>query len=73
MVTTFHRKTWRTIVDVSFHGVNEIELDNLVPSTGCFHVVLDEQLALRVVNHHVVGSLLPSPHIDRGLDDCLLV
>lgn len=72
-VAAFHYETWHTIINIRFHGVNQIKLHNLVPSAGCFHVVLDEQLALRVVNHHVVGSLLTSPHIDRGLNDCLLV
>ena len=67
----FHCRTWRTIVDVGFHSIDQIELHDLEPAHRAADVKLHQKLALGVIDNHVVRRFLAHPHVDRGLNDRL--
>lgn len=67
----FHYGTWRTIVNVGFHGVNQIKLHDGEPPHRTAHIILNQKLALRIVNDHIIGTGFSSPHIDRRFDNSL--
>ena len=64
-IATFHYKTWRTIVNIRFCSVNQIELYNLEPTHRSTNIKLNKQLPFRVVDYHIVRSPLPGPHINH--------
>lgn len=45
--------------------IDQIELDDLETPRRCPYVKLDQQLAFRVIDDHVVRPALPGPHIQR--------
>ena len=64
-IATFHYKTWRTIVNIRFCSVDQIELYNLEPTHRSANIKLNKQLPFRVVDYHIVRSPLPGPHINH--------
>ena len=56
------------IVNVRFHRIDEIKLNNLEPPDSTPNIELDQQLTLRVVDNHVILSHLPGPHIQSRLN-----
>ena len=68
---TFHYRTWRTIVNIRFHCVNQIKLNNLKTANSCSHIVFNKQLSLRIVYNHIIRSFFTSPHINCGLNNGL--
>ena len=64
-IANFHYKTWRTIVNIRFCSVNQIELYNLEPTHRSTNIKLNKQLPFRVVDYHIVRSPLPGPHINH--------
>lgn len=62
-ITTFHCKTWRTIVHVSLGNIYKVKLHDLITTNGSPDIKLDQKLALRVIDNHVAGFIFPGPHI----------
>ena len=56
------------VVDVSLHRVDEIELHNLESTHGSTDVVLHQELTLRIIDDHVVWTLLTHPNIEHRLN-----
>ena len=58
----------KRIVNVRFHGIDEIELHDLEPAHGGADVVLHQKFALGVIDDHVVRALLTHPDIKHRLN-----
>ena len=58
----------KRVVDVSLHRVDEVELHNLESAHGGTDVVLHQELALRIIDDHVVGALLTHPDVQHRLN-----
>ena len=60
--------SFRTIVNIRIHCVNQIELYNLKSAICSRHVKLLQQLPLRIVNYNIVRPSFTCPHIDSRLN-----
>ena len=58
----------KRVVDVSLHRVDEVELHNLESTHGCTDVVLHQELTLRIIDDHVVWTLLTHPDVKHRLN-----
>ena len=58
----------KRVVDVSLHRVDEVELHNLESAHGSADVVLHQELALRIIDDHVIGALLTHPDVKHRLN-----
>ena len=58
----------KRIVNVRFHGIDEVELHDLEPAHGGTDVVLHQKFALGVIDDHVVRALLTHPDIEHRLN-----
>ena len=58
----------KRVVDVSLHRVDEVELHNLESTHGRTDVVLHQELALRIIDDHVVWALLTHPDVKHRLN-----
>ena len=58
----------KRIVNVRFHGIDEVELHDLEPAHGGANVVLHQKFALGVIDDHVVRALLTHPDIEHRLN-----
>ena len=58
----------KRIVNVRFHGIDQVELHDLEPAHGCADVVLHQKFALGVIDDHVVRALLTHPDIKHRLN-----
>ena len=58
----------KRIVNVRFHGIDEVELHDLEPAHGGADVILHQKFALGVIDDHVVRALLTHPNIEHRLN-----
>lgn len=64
-VITFHYKTWHTIVNIRFHSIYKIKLNDLEASYRTSYIILYKKLPFRVINNHVIWTSFTHPHIYR--------
>ena len=73
-IITFARRVGchsKRVVNIRFHRVDQVELNDLVTTDRCANIVFNDKFALRIIDDDIILTLLTKPHIQRRLNDGL--